>query len=121
MASLETPIHEFCLPFHKGKSAFGMRAFPLVKQVCSVNLRSRIRACLVGAERSRNARQHGLGVAQVKRIFEPWDPDEILQTTRLAIGRDAIEKHSIVTRVPERKTRLTASILRCKDQLRIPR
>src|SRR5215467_10238671 len=117
MARLETPIHEFGLPFHKRKAPFSMRAFPLVKKVCAVNLSSRIRTCLIGTKRSRNARQNGLCIAQIKGIFEARNPDEILQAARRAIGRYAIEEHPIVTRVPERKSRLTLSILGRKDQL----
>src|SRR6516162_4756199 len=117
MAGLETAKHEFGLPFHERKTAFSMRTFPLVKEVCAVNLGSRIGARFFGAERSRNSGQHRLCVAQVKRIFEAWDPDEILQAARRAIGRYAVEEHSIVTGVPERKSRLTLSILGCKDQL----
>src|SRR5438045_6371696 len=101
MASLVAAIHRFGLPFHKGKTPFSMGAFPLVKKVCPVNLSSRICTGLVGTERSRNSSQHRLGVAQVKRIFKARDPDEILQAARLAIGRYAIEKHSVVTRIPE--------------------
>src|SRR5438045_7983022 len=50
MAGLETAIHEFRLPFHKWKTAFGMGTFPLVKKVPAVNLSSRIRAGFVGAK-----------------------------------------------------------------------
>src|SRR5262245_16139140 len=121
MAGLVTTKHEFSLPFHEWKTAFGARAFPLVKKVCAVNLGSRISARFVGAERSRNACQYRLRVAQIKGIFEAWDPDEILQAARRAIGRYTIEKHSVVTRIPERKSRFTLSILGCKDQLRVPR
>src|SRR5262245_1098194 len=101
VAGLETAIHEFGLPFHKRKAAFSMRAFPLVKKVCAVNLSSGIRASLVRPEGSGNARQDGLCVARIKRIFEAWNPDEILQTARLTIGRYAIEKYSIVTMIPK--------------------
>src|SRR5205814_7996692 len=103
------------LPFYKRKTPFGMGAFPFVKKICAVNLSSRICARLVGTKRARNAGQHGLRVAQIKRIFEAWDPDEILQTARLAISRYAIEKHSVITRISERKSRAAASILRRKD------
>src|SRR5438552_18032848 len=121
MAGLETAIHELRLPFHKRKTAFSVGAFPLVKEVSAVNLGSRICAGLVGAKRARNAGQDGLRFAQIKRIFEAWNPDEILQAARLTIGRYAIEKHSVVTRIPKRKSRAPASVLRSKDQLRIPR
>src|SRR6266550_6303015 len=121
MACLETAIHELRLPFHKRKTAFSMGAFPFVKKVCAVNLSSRIRTGLVGAKRSRNTSQHGLRVAQIKRIFEARDPDEILQAARLTIGCYAIEKHSVVTGIPKRKSGAAAPILRRKDQLRIPR
>src|SRR5215813_13653578 len=107
MARLETSIHEFSLPFHKRKAAFGMRAFPLVKKVCAVNLSSRIRACLVRPKGSWNARQDGLRVTQIKRIFEAWNPDEVLQTPRLTIGRYTVEEHSIVARIAKRKSALT--------------
>jgi hypothetical protein len=33
----------------------------------------------------------GLGVAQIKRIFEAWNPDEIMQAAHITIGRYAIE------------------------------
>ena len=42
-------------------------------------------------------------------------PNEILQAARLTIGGYAIEKHSIVTRISERESRLAASVLRCED------
>src|SRR6266481_8500986 len=97
-----------------------MGAFPFVKKVCAVNLSSRIRAGLVGTKRSRNTSQHSLRVAQIKRIFEARNPHEILQAARLTIGRYAVEKHSVVTGIPKRKSRAPASVLRRKDQLRIP-
>src|SRR5262245_10155927 len=101
MAGLETAIHEFSLPFQKRKTAFGVRTLPLVKNVCAVNLSSRIRSCLVGPKRSGNAHQYGLRVAQIERIFEARNPDKILQAARLTIGSYPIEKHSIVTRIPK--------------------
>src|SRR6478672_8588655 len=121
MAGLETAIHEFSLPFHKRKTPFSVRAFPLVKKICAVDLSSRVRARFVGAERTRNASQHRLRVAQVKRIFKARHPDEILQAARLTIVRYPIKKHSVVTGISERESRLTASVLRCENQLRIPR
>src|SRR6266480_3935912 len=120
-AGLETAIHELRLPFHKRKTAFSVGAFPFVKKVRAVNLSSRIRTGFVGTKRARNAGQHGLRVAQIKGIFEAWNPDEILQAARLTIGRYAIEKHSVVTRIPKRKSCAAASVLRRKDQLRVPR
>src|SRR6266581_8617117 len=115
VAGLEAAIHELRLPFHKRKTAFGVRAFPFVKKVCPVNLRARICAGLVGAKGAGSAGQHGLRVAQIKRIFEAWNPDEILQAARLTIGRYAVEKHSVVTRIPKRKSCAAASVLRGKD------
>src|SRR6266480_154192 len=120
-AGLEPAIHEFRLPFHERKTPFSMGAFPLVKEVSAVNLSSRICAGLVGAECARNARQHHLCWTKIDRIFPAGDPDEILQTARLTIGCYAVEKHSVVTGIPKRKSRAAASILRRKDQLRIPR
>ncbi len=101
--------------FTNGKPAFGAGAFPFVKKICAVNLSSRICAGLVGTKRARNAGQHGLRVAQIKGIFEARNPDEILQAARLTIGRYAVEKHSVVTRIPKRKSCAAASILRRKD------
>src|SRR6266704_5172932 len=72
MAGLETAIHELRLPFHKRKTPFGVGTFPLVKEVCAVNLSARICAGLVGAKRARNAGQDGLRVAQIKGILEAW-------------------------------------------------
>src|SRR6266480_1833611 len=120
-AGLEPAIHELRLPFHKRKTSFSVGAFPLVKEVSAVNLRSRICAGLVGAKRARNAGQHHLRWTKIDRIFPAWNPDEILQAARLTIGCYAVEKHSVVTRIPKRKSRAAASILRRKDQLRIPR
>src|SRR6266498_5428512 len=60
MAGLESAIHELRLRFHKGKTAFGVGAFPFVKKVRAVNLRARICAGLVGTKRARNASQHYL-------------------------------------------------------------
>src|SRR6059036_537471 len=82
VASLEAAIHELRLPFHKRKTAFGVRAFPFVKKVCAVNLRARICAGLVGTKRARNASQHYLGRTKIDRIFPARDPDEILQAAR---------------------------------------
>src|SRR2546422_1896377 len=121
MAGLETAIHELRLPFHKRKTPFGVGTFPLVKEVCAVNLSARICAGLVGSKRARNAGQHHLRGTKINGIFPARDPDEILQAARLTIGRYAIEKHSVVTRIPKRKSRAAAPILRRKDQLRIPR
>src|SRR5213075_3483881 len=120
-AGLEPAIHDFRLPFHKRKTPFSMGAFPLVKEISAVNLGSRICAGLVGAKRARNASQHHLSWTKVDRIFPARDPDEILQAARLTIGRYAVEKHSVVTRIPKRKSRAAAPILRRKNQLRIPR
>src|SRR5439155_11945708 len=104
VASLEAAIHRFGLPFHKRKTAFGMGAFPLVKQVCAINLSSRICARLVGSKRTRNASQHHLRWTKIDRIFEARNPNKILQAARLTIGRYAVEKHSVVTRIPKRKS-----------------
>src|SRR5437773_9760299 len=86
-----------------------MGAFPLVKEVSAVNLGSRICAGLVGAKRARNASQHHLSWTKIDRIFPARDPDEILQAARLTIGRYAVEKHSVVTRIPKRKSRAARS------------
>src|SRR5439155_14078370 len=120
-AGFEPAIHEFRLPFHKRKTAFCMGAFPFVEKVYAVNLGPRICAGFVGAKCARNAGQHHLSWTKIDGIFPTGDPDEILQAARLTIGRYAVEKHSVVTRIPERKSRAAAPILRRKDQLRIPR
>src|SRR6266513_1144020 len=112
LAGLEPAIHELRLPFHKRKTPFSMGAFPLVKQVSAVNLGSRICAGLVGAECARNAGQHHLRWTKIDRIFPAGDPDEILQTARLAISGYAVEKHSVVTGIPKRKSRAATPILR---------
>src|SRR5438034_8191618 len=120
-AGLEPAIHEFRLPFHERKTPFGVGAFPFVKKICTVNLSSRICAGFVGAKRARHTSQHHLGGTKVHRIFPARDPDEILQAARLTIGRYAIEKYSVVTRISERKSRAATPILRGENQLRIPR
>src|SRR5438105_6072047 len=92
----EAAIHKFGLPFHEGKSAFGVRAFPFVEKVPSVNLRSRISTGLVRSERARNSGQHNLRRGQIDRIFPTRNPNEIFETANLAIGGSSIEKHAVV-------------------------
>src|SRR5205814_8180248 len=91
----ESSIHGFGLPFHKREPTFGMRAFPFVKQVATVNLRPRVRAGFVRTERAGNSRQHHLRRAKIHRIFPARNPDEILETTYFAIGGFAIEEISV--------------------------
>src|SRR5207244_11587679 len=121
LARLESAIQEFRLPFHKRKTAFGMGALPLVQEVSAVNLGPPICAGFVGAKCAGNAGQHHLRWTKIDGIFPTGDPDEILQAARLTIGRYAVEKHSVVTRIPERTSRAAAPISRPKDQLPLPR
>src|SRR5437660_7853387 len=93
---LESSIHHFGLPFHEREPTFGMRAFPFVKQVATVNLRARVRAGFVRTERAGNSRQHHLRRAEINRVLPARNPDEILKTTRFSISDFATEENTVV-------------------------
>ena len=100
-AGLETPIHQFRLPFHKRETAFRVRTFPFVKEVAAINLRPRIRARFIGAKSARRPDEHCLRVTQVERIFPARNPDQILQAAQFAISGPTSEKYSVLAGIAE--------------------
>src|SRR5438132_7951954 len=120
-AGFEPSIHHFGLPFHERETTFGMRAFPFVKQVATVNLGARIRARFVRTERAGNSRQHHLRRAEINGVVPARNADKILETSHLSIGCFAIEENAIVAWIAKRKSGAAASVLRGENELGVPR
>src|SRR5262249_36233891 len=114
-AGFEPAIHEFGLPFHKRKSAFGLLALPFVEKIGAVELCPRVSAGLVRAKCAGDSGEHNLRRRKIDRIFPARNPDEIFQAAQFAVGCHSSVENSVIAWISKRITGFAAAVLHAEE------